>query len=471
MVRIVCLLLFVILLAGKNYAQKFSVNFQYAYKYMEFQFKDNLNIGDSVYMSFGDFETKPTLLMLLPSPHLQYEFRNNSKLFADFSFIDRNVSINKLQYDFLGRAIPNKDYCDFRFQTLRVGYEAMIKVQGKKSLGLNAALSVSKVKTRKESDELFFKKTDDYPHQNNQQLKDQLTGIGPFVSGNLGLSYVFSHRLSGYFYLGFSLHEFGGDSYFIDKLYSHQLGIRYELYRKTIATNQYNKNYLSVTKTNHKRNYAFGGNISQDLFTKLKSEGAQAYYFTGVDGNGDKYAYYEVLDAAPKIKTYPEFGISFFKYLKSNQFSLRTNVNWQFMNVTYQQAIPQFESGYAAFTTKDENNTEARLTVTEGVDYTFGKNLKLKPFISPACGLNIFYSKSIYGIASNHHVDYDNFRRFKFTYDVQAGIDFKGFRVGAKYSCIPGKINDFGEYKLSNFNQFKIFLHYNLLTKNINEKI
>ncbi len=469
MARVIFIFFFLVQFISPLKAQKFSLGFQYARKYTRFQLKENLIIGDSIYLRFNKFELNPSLTWLVPMPYAQYEFKNKAKLFTDFNFNQHIASIVAIKES--PKAIQDSE-AKLKYKTLRLSFEMPVYISGERALGINTGLSITHVNKNiavVKGFGLNGLNNNVSPEKVRENVANQLNSIGNFLSANIGMSYAVASRFNLYYNLSFSLTELGHKSYFIDKLYNHQFGLRYELCRKTIATNQYTKKYLSVTKTNHKKNFSIGLNLNYDLSTKINASGFQSYYFNGTDGNGDNFAFNELLNSAPVIKTYPEIGLSFFKYIQSNQFSIRTNINWQFMDVIYKNAIAQSSNG--EYIGKDEQNGESKLTITEGIDYTFGKNWKCKPFISPSCGINIFYYLGYLGNETKHTIDYDGFNPAAFTYDIQAGIQYKNFRLGAKYSKISGQINNFGDYKLKDFSQFKIFLNLNIFTKNHNEKI
>ncbi|MBK6834568.1 MAG: hypothetical protein IPG89_09940 [Bacteroidetes bacterium] len=306
-----------------------------------------------------------------------------------------------------------------------------------------------------------------------EDFKKQLSNFGPYLNLNLGMSYNYSSRMQVYSNLGRSFYEFRGTkTYFIDKVYLHQFGLRYKMVEKLYVYDQYKKRYLVDLKENNNKKFLLGIYFGYDLSNIIKQEGKQVYNFNGYDGNNEYYEYSEYLYGKPVLKTFPVFGLNFTKLFKQKFINWKADVNYQFMNVTYSKAVAEkgYSTAYAGGIV-DEKNQESRMMITTGPEMIFLSGKKLNIFFSATGGLNLFYYAGVFGLETQHHKNYDNFNSTAFVYKLNSGVQYNKFRIGGEFSSIPKQFNNFGEYKLSGFNQIRIFINYNFYTKIKNEKI
>jgi hypothetical protein len=291
---------------------------------------------------------------------------------------------------------------------------------------------------------------------------------GSYVSFNAGITYKYK-RLQLLFGGGSSIIKIKNETKIITKQVFMQIGLKYDVFKKTYFNNQLKNNYALNTEMNVKKSFDLSFNIRYDIINLLKQTGEQSYFYNGAGPDKNNY-YAFVFKQKPIIKTSPDFALQAKWLLKNKPIGLRAALGSQTLKFNYTKAVYTISNN--KISQEDEKDFFIKSYFTLGAEKQIRLKDEINLFYGADVGINNFFTADFGGLIENLSTrveDDSDLKKFTPMADVQFGCLYKRFNLHFMYTIIPNKISNSGEYILKNYQQIKIGLAYSILERRRND--
>ena len=428
-------------------------------------------INDSIYYYLS--KTQPGFNLNIPLPAIAYEFKNQNRISItpqlfreEVNFLD---SSEYRQYrdgiSYLDGEGSNKIITKFR--RLDLNYEYNVFKQSQKSFSIFGGLSYSwrgrRYKMSYNNSKYELKEND-----KRNELLEMFKRSGNYISFNAGIAYKYK-RLQVLFGGGSSILTFKNEEKIITKQVFMQIGLKYDVFKKTYFNNQLKNNYALNTEMNVKKSFDLSFNIRYDIINLLKQTGEQSYFYNGAGPDKNNY-YAFVFKQKPIIKTSPDFALQAKWLLKNKPIGLRAAVGSQTLKFNYTKAVYTISNN--KISQEDEKDFFIKTYFTLGAEKQIRLKDEINLFYAADVGINNFFTADFGGLIENLSTrveDDSDLKKFTPMADVQFGCLYKRFNLHFMYTIIPNKISNSGEYILKNYQQIKIGLAYSILERRRND--